>query len=275
MAVPLDRHPTEPRIRARLTSSPLLERPTVNVLSATPRLVAAFGGLVVAGTVGGCGADTTTDADVHRVAAGDHSCRVEDTSLDAGRHVFRVENVGSDVTEVYVYGRDGEDFSRIVGERENIGPGTTQELTVTLPAGDYEIACKPGMTGSGIRTAVSVEGSGGTDGANTAAYDRELEFEVEPNGRVTKPTTTSLSVGQRIEFKLENRATAEYYLELLGPDGAELGEVEAEGGGDGEFVAPLADAGDYTVKVFRDGDEEHATVVTLVAATGLNPSSNG
>ncbi|HZL06378.1 MAG TPA: hypothetical protein VFE45_13345 [Coriobacteriia bacterium] len=42
------------------------------------------------------------------------------------------------------------------GERENFGPGTTRDLAVTLDAGNYDVACKPKMTGDGIRTKITV-----------------------------------------------------------------------------------------------------------------------
>jgi uncharacterized cupredoxin-like copper-binding protein len=99
------------------------------------------------------GSGTTVD-----VTATNDSCDVSDTSLRPGNVTFQVSNEGSDVTEVYVYGRDGADFSRIVDEVEDIGPNTSRDLDVELQAGKYEIACKPGQTGDGIRTRVTVTG---------------------------------------------------------------------------------------------------------------------
>ena len=62
-------------------------------------------------------------------------------------------NTGSQVTEFYLLGEDG---LRIVGEVENIGPSITPRLTVNAPAGTYVTACKPGMTGEGIRADFTV-----------------------------------------------------------------------------------------------------------------------
>lgn len=89
------------------------------------------------------------------VQAGETSCEVATTSLAAGRHTFEVTNTAAQVTEVYVYA--GGD--RIVGEVENVGPATRRSLIVDLPAGGYEVACKPGMVGNGIRTALTVTGA--------------------------------------------------------------------------------------------------------------------
>jgi iron uptake system component EfeO len=45
----------------------------------------------------------------------------------------------------------------VMTEKENIGPGTSATVAVDLAAGAYEVACKPGMTGDGIRTALTVK----------------------------------------------------------------------------------------------------------------------
>ena len=88
------------------------------------------------------------------VAATDDGCDMSTTELPAGTHHFVVTNAGSSVTEFYVYA-EGD---RVMAEVENIAPGVSRELLVELPAGDYETACKPGMVGDGIRTALTVTG---------------------------------------------------------------------------------------------------------------------
>lgn len=118
------------------------------------RLVLLVAGAPLLG-VAACGGDATTSpADVVPVTATDDACRVGDTELAAGTHVFRVRNEGSRVTEFYVYGSG----NRIVGEVENIAPGVSRDLHVTLAAGSYEAACKPGMEGDGIRQTLTVRG---------------------------------------------------------------------------------------------------------------------
>ncbi|MGA9100701.1 iron uptake system protein EfeO [Aeromicrobium sp.] len=88
------------------------------------------------------------------VDAGDSSCKVSATKLDAGPLTFKVTNNGSKVTEFYVYA-EGD---RIMGEVENIGPGLSRDLVVDLPKGTYEGACKPGMVGDGVRETLTVTG---------------------------------------------------------------------------------------------------------------------
>ncbi|MFG2646631.1 iron uptake system protein EfeO [Streptomyces sp. NPDC048436] len=88
------------------------------------------------------------------VTATDDKCELSKTKLDAGHVELAIENKGSKVTEVYLLFPD----DRIVSERENIGPGTKQKLTAEVKSGSYQVACKPGMKGDGIRQKVTVSG---------------------------------------------------------------------------------------------------------------------
>ncbi|MFC4468368.1 iron uptake system protein EfeO [Streptomyces xiangluensis] len=90
------------------------------------------------------------------VTATDTKCEVSKKEFPAGHVEIDVENKGSKVTEVYLLFPD----DRIVTERENIGPGTSQKVTAEVKAGDYRIACKPGMKGKGIRQDVTATGGG-------------------------------------------------------------------------------------------------------------------
>jgi iron uptake system component EfeO len=114
-------------------------------------------------TLAACGGDSSSGdssaaADDIAVAASDDACDVATSELPAGVHQFTVTNSGSKVTEFYVYA-DGD---RVLGEVENIAPGVARPLRVELPAGDYEAACKPGMIGDGIRSALTVTGEAPT-----------------------------------------------------------------------------------------------------------------
>ncbi|MCW2605371.1 MAG: Iron uptake system component EfeO [Frankiales bacterium] len=126
-------------------------------LPAPVRLGAPLALLALALTA--CSDSTRADADLAagggavEVKAGEKACALSRTDLTAGTNVFRITNTGSGTTEVYVY-----EGTRIVTEKEDIAPGLDYELTVDLDAGSYEVACKPGGTGNGIRTAVRVAG---------------------------------------------------------------------------------------------------------------------
>ena len=90
------------------------------------------------------------------VQASDEACELDETKLPAGDITFAVTNEGDKVTEVYVYGESDGAFTKVVSEVENIGPGTGRDMAVDLAAGTYEIACKPGQQGDGIRQKITV-----------------------------------------------------------------------------------------------------------------------
>ncbi|MEU9969580.1 iron uptake system protein EfeO [Streptomyces malaysiensis] len=125
--------------------------------AARTSVVAAISALTTITAVAGCAQKSDAkDSDAVQVTASDSACEVSKNSFPAGHVTFAVENKGSKVTEVYVYAPG----DRIVTERENIGPGTRASINAEVKAGSYEIACKPGMKGHGIRQKVSATGKG-------------------------------------------------------------------------------------------------------------------
>ncbi|WP_432096166.1 iron uptake system protein EfeO [Streptomyces sp. bgisy100] len=115
------------------------------------------------------------------ITASDTACKVSKKKFAAGHVELAVENTGAKTTEVYVYAPG----DRIVTERENIGPGTKATITTTVKAGSYEIACKPGMKGHGIRQKVEATGEGAAkkldprlDGA-VAAYRKYVQAQAD------------------------------------------------------------------------------------------------
>ncbi|KOV71053.1 iron uptake system protein EfeO [Streptomyces sp. MMG1121] len=98
------------------------------------------------------------DGDAVRVTAADSRCDTSTASVPAGQVTLKIENTGSKATEVEILFPD----DRIVSEKENIGPGTKYTLTAEVKAGAYEIACRPGMKGHGVRQKLTVTGGGGT-----------------------------------------------------------------------------------------------------------------
>jgi len=121
--------------------------------------------IVLAAVLAGCGGDESAGGSGTEVSvtASDAACELDDTDLPAGDITFAVTNTGDKVTEVYVYGEDDGAFTKVVSEVENIGPGTGRDMDVDLAAGTYEIACKPGQQGDGIRAKVTVTGVGGAN----------------------------------------------------------------------------------------------------------------
>ncbi|MFC8828824.1 iron uptake system protein EfeO [Streptomyces sp. NPDC057137] len=133
-------------------------------------LVTAVAAVAALTTVTACAEKSDAGGDgAIEVTATDTSCEVSKKEFPAGHLQLAVENKGSKVTEVYVLFPD----DRIVTERENIGAGTKANITAEIKAGDYEIACKPGMKGKGIRQQVKATGGG-----RTAKRDPKLDAAV-------------------------------------------------------------------------------------------------
>lgn len=93
------------------------------------------------------GGDTQADgADKPiEVTIKDASCEVSTNSVPSGRVTFKLTNAGTVRNEFEIL---APDRLRIVGERENLGPGTTTDYTVLLEPGEYVTACKKNMVGS-------------------------------------------------------------------------------------------------------------------------------
>jgi uncharacterized cupredoxin-like copper-binding protein len=200
---------------------------------------------------------SSESGDTIAVTASDTSCKVAETELPAGTTRLKVTNEGSDVTEVYVYTLDDE----VKGEVENIGPGTSRTLTADLTAGRYEVACKPGMKGDGIRTPIRVVGSGGAEvgPASTTVQVTAVDYEYE--GLAGE----KLSEGETVEFRLHNAAPVEEHeLEIRTPDGKTLGEVgPTKPGGDGRVVLTLPVTGRYTFVCGVDDHEAKGMIGTF------------
>jgi len=115
--------------------------------------VTALGALALSGCVAKSDAAATGALTVSSTAS---ACDVSGDAASSGTLTFDVSNKGDDVTEFYLLAEDG---LRIVGEVENIAPGTSRTLTLVAQPGKYFTVCKPGMTGDGVgRAAFTVSG---------------------------------------------------------------------------------------------------------------------
>ncbi|KQB84243.1 iron uptake system protein EfeO [Corynebacterium oculi] len=85
----------------------------------------------------------TGDAITVRIT--DDSCEVSASEIPSGRVTFQLKNEGTVRNEFEIL---AEDRLRIVGERENLGPGTSTDYTVLLEPGSYVTACKKNMVGA-------------------------------------------------------------------------------------------------------------------------------
>lgn len=215
--------------------------------------------------LGACGSDASSDGSGVAVKATNDTCEVEQTSFDAGKVTFKVKNGGSKVTEVYVYGANGGAFDKVISEVENIGPGTSRDLTVTLDPGSYEIACKPGQAGDGIRQAITVggdtAGASGSSDPDDAMYDREIELKTD--GSSLTGLSGGAKQGEKIEFKLENEADGPRTLEIKRPSGDVAGEVDVRQRAEGELIVELEQPG--TWKIIVEGGPGDLTADLVVS----------
>ena len=202
--------------------------------------------VLAAPVLAACGDSDTASVSV-AVEASDDACKVGVSVLEAGPVTFEVTNKGSEVTEVYVYGEQGGEFTKVISEVENIGPGTSRDMSVDLGGGTYEIACKPGQTGDGIRQKITVSGDAAGD-TGEPAYDREIEMTIAAGG-LTGLDGAGAKADETIEFKLQNDTDGTRELEIVDPSGKVVAEVEVDKGAEGEVIVELEDAGTWTVKV--------------------------
>ncbi|MFF0748473.1 iron uptake system protein EfeO [Streptomyces sp. NPDC004267] len=161
-----------------------------------------------------------------QVIAKDDSCEVSKKDFPAGHLKLNVENRGSKVTEVYVLYPD----ERIVAERENIGPGTKATITAEIKAGDYEIACKPGMKGDGIKQKVTATGAGAAKrspelDAAVAAYRQYVQAQADETMPKVKVFTDAVRAGD-VEAAKKAYAESRIGWERTEPVAESFGDID-------------------------------------------------
>jgi iron uptake system component EfeO len=106
---------------------------------------------IAALALSGCVENADTDsAKTIKVTSTADACEMSTATATSGNVTFTVKNDGDKVSEFYLL---ASDKLRIIGEVENIAPGTTRDLTVQAQPGTYYTECKPGMVGAGVGTA--------------------------------------------------------------------------------------------------------------------------
>jgi len=170
--------------------------------------------------------DAKADDGAIKVIAKDDSCEVSQKQFPAGHVELAVENRGSKVTEVYVLFPD----DRIVTERENIGPGTKATITAEIKAGDYEIACKPGMKGDGIRQKVTATGAAGAKrspemDAAVAAYRQYVQAQADETLPKVKTFTDAVRAGD-VEAAKKAYADSRIGWERTEPVAESFGDID-------------------------------------------------
>ncbi len=211
--------------------------------------------------------DAAGSATTIAVAANDTTCVLDSSTADAGTVSFAVTNSGSQVTEVYVYGKNGDAFTSVVAEVEDIGPGTSRDMRADLDPGTYEVACKPGLTGDGVRATLTVEGAA-VEGAAVApaatstTVAREVSLTIDATDQLTGADGPLGAAGERIEFEVSNPGSAVRVFEVKRPDGSVAGEIDVEAGQESSLTVELDATGEWLL-IVEGGSTETETSATV------------
>lgn len=172
------------------------------------------------------------------VSATDTTCELSATTAGVGPVAFTVRNTGTKVNEFYIY--QGE---RIVSEVENIAPGLSRELKVEFTdPGTYTTACKPGMTGEGIRADFTVTGAASTGSADEkttkaiADYKSFVAHEADELLDGTKKFVAAVKAGDVAKAK-ELYADAREPWEVIEPVAESFGDLDPRIDGREDVVA--------------------------------------
>jgi iron uptake system component EfeO len=163
------------------------------------------------------------------VTSSDSACDLSVTETASGPVTFSVTNTGSQVTEFYLLGQDGQS---VVSEVENVGPGISRDLVIQAQPGTYVTACKPGMTGEGIRGQFTVTGDPGGAGevsrqvtAATTTYTRYVKEQTAQLLAGTKEFAAAYAAGDEVCAR-ELYAPTRWYWESIEPVAESFGDLD-------------------------------------------------
>ncbi|MFC0033301.1 hypothetical protein ACFFMM_27645 [Micromonospora chaiyaphumensis] len=200
-----------------------------------------------------CGDDPAPEGAQVPVTATDTSCEVATTLFTPGAVTFAVTNRGQQATGVYLYGRAEDGFTKVVAETAEVAPGKTGDLSATLATGLYEVACKPGRQGDGVRARITVSDDGTVaSAAAETAYDREVAVELTEAG-ITGADGLIAEPGEKIQLKVTNKINDPRTLNVLNPDGKRVGQVKVAANGTAVGVVTLGGAGTWALRAKGDG----------------------
>ena len=212
-------------------------------------LAVASGVAALALTLTGCVANApagSSAATAVTVDGSDDTCSLSTTSVPSGPVTFTMTNTGSDNSEFELLADDG---LRIISEKENIGPGTTGSMTVSVPAGDYYTACVPGLVGEGVRASFTVTDSGAAVEA-TGSEKQQIDAAATAYVGYVKDQT-----GQLVT------ATDEFLAAYTAGDDEKARSLYPSARAHYERIEPVAESfGDLDPKIdFREADVEAGT----------------
>lgn len=184
----------------------------------------------------GCVANnnSTTAADgVIEVKISDDSCEVSANSVGSGTVKFKLVNNGSVRNEFEIL---APDKLRIVGERENLGPGTTTDYTIVLEPGQYFTACKKNMVGALVGTkeftvtdsGKKVEVSADEEAQRKTAVTNYTAYIKDQVGQLLSATEEFAAAYRSGDFDKARKmyAPARMYYERIEPTAEAFGDID-------------------------------------------------
>ena len=175
-----------------------------------------------------CGSsDTTSGTKKVAITLTDAGCEPATITADAGPTTFVVTNGGtSRVTEFEIL-----DGAKIIGERENIAAGLSDDFTLTLQPGSYTTACPGGKTAATGRLTVGGSAVATTSDADLKAAVTGYQSYVKGrSAELTKRVTAFAAAVQAGDVKAAKSlfASARYPYEEIEPVAESFGDLDPE-----------------------------------------------
>lgn len=168
-----------------------------------------------------------------KVTITDDGCDVSPASVPSGQVKFEITNNGTKPNELEVL---ADNKLQIESEKENVGPGTSTELTTALSEGSYYTACKPNMVGDfvGLQEFKVTKGADVTVDADTQAAENKAitnytAYVKDQSGQLvtaTKAFTDAYTSGDTAKAK-ELFPLARQHYERIEPTAESFGIKEA------------------------------------------------
>ena len=141
----------------------------------------------------------------------------------------------------------------------------SRDMTADLGHGTYEVACKPGQTGDGVRATLTVTGDAdatASASASASGTPREIALVIETDDQLAGATDSLGATGERIEFAVTNSGTTSRVFEVKRPDGSVAGEVDIDAGQGASLSIDLTVAGNWLL-IVEGGATETETIATV------------
>lgn len=187
----------------------------------------------------GAGQSACSDdgAPIETVIGTENACSMDHDVLTAGMNGFKFINETDEVSGLYV--RYGD--RQVATAAEDVAPGESFIISADLVAGDYQVNCKPGMTGKGFTSTFTVTGEGGYRdlGDRKIAFDA-VDFDYE------NLDLSDITSGSSIRFEMTNTGDQAHTFEVVDASGDAIGWIgSTEPGETGVEMMHFASRGKY------------------------------